>query len=191
VRTGIFSPIIERNTLIPASREKMFSPLDDRQTKVQFNIYQGESRDVAANIPLGSIEIPVPPGRASETAVNVRFTYDINGLLEVDIHIPQTGERRELVIMDDETRISPEDLRRRRDALAKLKIHPRDEDVNRALVARAERCYEQSLGEKREFVGKCLSQFLTVLEGQDPRAIEHARKKFGEALDSVEGETFL
>jgi molecular chaperone HscC len=191
LRTGIFAPIIERNSLIPTSREKTFSPIDDRQTKVQFNIFQGESRDVASNIALGSVEIPVPPGRASETAVNVRFSYDINGLLEVDVHIPLTGERRELVIMDDETRISPDELQRRREALAKLKVHPREEAVNRALVARAERCFEQSLGEKREFVNRCLSQFLTVIESQDPRAIDHARKQIGAALDELEGETFL
>jgi molecular chaperone HscC len=191
LRTGIFAPIIERNTLIPASREKSFSPLDDKQTKVQFNIYQGESRDVAANIALGSVSIPVPPGRASETQVNVRFSYDINGLLEVDVHIPQTGERRELIITDGEARISPEELQRRRDALAMLKVHPRDEDLNRAMVARAERCYEQSLGERREYVSRWLSQFLSVIESQDTRAIEHARKQFGEALDSLEGETFL
>jgi len=70
-------------------------------------------------------------------------------------------------------------------------IMMRDEDANRALVARAERCYEQSLGEKREYVSRWLSQFLAVIEGQDPRAIEHARKQFGEALDTLEGETFL
>jgi molecular chaperone HscC len=191
VRSGIFSPIIERNTLIPASREKSFSPIDDRQNQVQFSIYQGESREVSANIALGSVSIPVPPGRASETVVNVRFTYDINGLLEVDVHIPQTGERRELVIMDDEARISPEELQRRREVLARLKVHPRDEDVNRALVARAERCFEQALGERREFVGRGLSQFLAVIESQDLRAIEHARKQFGAALDALDGETFL
>ena len=45
LRSGIFAPIIERNTLIPASRERPFSPLDDQQTQVIFQIYQGESRN--------------------------------------------------------------------------------------------------------------------------------------------------
>src|SRR5262245_6116592 len=191
LRSGIFTPIIERNTLIPASREKPFSPIDDRQAHVQFTIYQGESRNVNDNIALGTVLIPVPPGRASETQVNVRFSYDINGLLEVDVHVPQTGERRELVIMDDETRISAEELQKRRDALAKLKVHPRDDDANRALIARGERCYEQSLGERREFVARCLSQFAAVIESQDLRAIEHARVQFSQALDTIDGETFL
>jgi len=81
LRSGIFAPIIERNTLIPASRERSFSPVDDQQTKVTFTVYQGESRNVNDNIALGNVSIPVPPGNASQTQVNVRFSYDINGLL--------------------------------------------------------------------------------------------------------------
>jgi len=191
MRHGIFEPIIERNTLIPASREKGFSPVDDKQTEVRFTIYQGESRNVSENIALGAVSIPVPPGRATQTLVNVRFSYDINGLLEVDVHIPQTGQRRELVIMDDETRIAPDEIKRRREALAALKVHPRDDAANRALIARAERLYEQSLGAKREFITRCISQFSEVIEGQDPRAIEHARAQFTKALDTLDGETFL
>jgi molecular chaperone HscC len=191
LRTGIFAPIIERNTLIPASRERAFSPLDDRQAVVEFQIFQGESRNCSDNIPLGKVSMPVPAGRASQIAVNVRFTYDINGLLEVDVHVPETGQRRELTIIDDETRIAPDELARRREALAELKVHPRDDAANRALIARAERCYEQSLGERREFIARCLDQFAAVLESQDPRNIQRAREQFGKALDSLEGETFL
>jgi molecular chaperone HscC len=191
LRSGIFAPIIERNTLIPASRERPFSPIDDRQTAVEFRIFQGESRNCADNISLGKVSIPVPPGRASQLAINVRFTYDINGLLEVDVHVPETGQRREIVIMDDETRIAPDELARRREALADLKVHPRDDAMNRALIARAERCYEQSLGERREFIARCLDQFAAIVEGQDPRAIQRAREQFSKALDSLDGETFL
>jgi molecular chaperone HscC len=191
LRSGICAPIIERNTLIPASRERPFSPIDDRQTQVIFQIYQGESRNCSDNIALGTVNIPVPPGRASQTLVNVRFSYDINGLLEVDVHVPETGQRRELVIVDDDTRISSDELARRREALAGLKVHPRDEAANRALIARAERCYEQSLGERREFIARCLDQFAAVIEGQDPRNIQRAREQFSKALDSLEGETFL
>jgi molecular chaperone HscC len=191
IRAGVFQPIIERNTLIPASREHPFSPVDDKQTKVEIDIYQGESRNCSDNIALGSVSIPVPPGRASQTTVNVRFSYDINGLLEVDVHVPQTGERRELVIVDDEAKLAPEEISQRRAALASLKVHPRDDAGNRALIARAERCFEQSLGERREFIGRCLNQFLSVVESQDTRAIQKAREQFGKALDSLEGETFL
>jgi molecular chaperone HscC len=192
LRNGIFAPIIERNTVVPASRERVFAPLDDTQRTVEFGIYQGESPKVADNIRLGQLVIPLPPGgRSRELAVHCRFTYDINGLLEVDLHVPATGERRELVITDNDASMSDDEVKRRREALAKLKVHPRDQEANRTVIARAERCYEQALGERREIVAQCLSQFITAVEGQDPRAIDAARDKISRDLDGIEGETFL
>jgi molecular chaperone HscC len=191
VRTGIFQPIIERNTVIPASREHMLVPMDDRQKMVELNVYQGESIDVGENIWLGKLSIPVPPGRATETHVSCRFTYDINGLLEVDLFVPMTGERRQLVIMDNESGHDPEVIARRRDELAKLKVHPRDQEINRALLARAERCYEDALGDRRAHIAQAISQFRAVIDGQDPRAIEAACADLTRMLDAIEGETFL
>lgn len=191
VQQGLFAPIIERNTVVPASRERTFSTIADGQRVVKMSIYQGESRKVSDNVHLGKLEIPVPAGRAGEVAVNCRFTYDINGILEVDLHVPATGERRELVIVDDPNAIDPADLERRRKELLSLKVHPRDEQVNLAVVARLERCYEQSLGDRRELIGHWISQFTAVIEGQNPRAIADARAKVTQALDSIEGESFL
>lgn len=191
LREGLFAPIIDRNTVIPASRERSFSPLDDRQSKVEFNVFQGESPNVRDNIALGKVQIPVPSGRATEVQIHCRFTYDINGLLEVDLFVPETNERRQIVIMDSETPMDELQLAKRREELAKLKVHPREQDVNRALMARAERCYEDSLGARREWISGLISRFATVIESQDPRAIEAGREELTRALDEIEGETFL
>ena len=191
LQQGIFAPIIERNSIVPASRERTFSTVTDGQRTVEMNVYQGESRKVSDNVHLGRLKIPVPAGRAGEVAVNCRFTYDINGILEVDLHVPATGERRELVIVDDPDAVDPAELNKRREVLAALKVHPRDEQTNLAMLARMERCYEQSLGERRAMIGQWLSQFAAILEAQNPRAIADARTKLTEALDSIEGESFL
>ena len=189
-RDGIFSPIIERNTAIPASRVKSYSTLQDGQKAIELGIYQGESLSVVDNIKLGQVTMKVPPARAGEIEVLVRFSYDINGLLEVDIHVPKTGERRELVIMDDET-ASMAGLEQRRALLAALKQHPRDADANKAALARASRCYEKFLGETRSYISQITSQFEMVLDKQDPREVEHARGELMKALDALEGETWL
>jgi len=168
----------------------VFSTVQPGQRKVVFNVFQGESRLVADNIRLGQIEIPVPPARAGEIQVEVRFSYDVNGLIEVDVHVPHTGERRQLVIVDDQDG-PPPDLDQRRAVLSALKINPRDQDANRAAGARALRCYELFLGERRAQVAELISRFDTVLDRQDPRAIETARLELTQALDALEGETFL
>jgi len=185
-----FSPIIERNTIIPASRVQYYSNTKANQRTVEIPVYQGESRNLADNILLGQLKVPIPAGPANSVQLEVRFTYDINGLLEVDVHIPQTGQRHELVVADEAVMADAE-FEARRAALAKLKQHPREADANKAVMARAERCYEDSLGEDRAFINGHIGHFQAVLDAQDPRAIEHARTELTQILDRFEGETWL
>jgi molecular chaperone HscC len=187
---GVFSPILERNCVVPASREEVFSTLADNQTVVTFPIYQGESRWVKDNVHLGSVTIPVPRARAGMVQITCRFSYDINGLLEVDLHVPESGAREQLVIVDREG-VSPEQLEARRAELAKLKVHPRESDAIRAVLARAGRCYENAIGEERDYIGRLISQFEDVLAQQDTRACEHARVELNKLLDGLEGQGFL
>lgn len=191
LQEGIFAPIIERNTVVPASREKRFSTLQDNQREVVFNVYQGESRRVADNVHLGVIGLAVPPRPRGAVTIDVRFTYDINGLLEVDVKSPETGETRQLVVVDAEVDMASGEMKRRRDELAALKIPPRDTALNRAALARAARCYEQFVGDKRAQIGRLTGHFEAVLDRQDPREIEIAREEFMKALDEIDGERYL
>jgi molecular chaperone HscC len=182
----IFSPIIERNTLIPCSREKSFSPLRDNQTAVHFEIYQGESRHVSNNIKLGAIEIDIPSKKAGEISLNVRFTYDIDGLLEVDVLVPETNRRKNLLIQGNSHQYDEKELEKRRAFLATLKVHPRDQAENRALLARAERMYEENLGETRDYIGRCIAAFQNTLESQDAHLAARGRTDLEERLACVD-----
>ena len=186
---GLFSPIIERNTVIPASREHSFSTLQDNQKTVLFGVYQGESRLVRDNVEIGKIEVPVPRAPAGQR-LDVRFSYDVSGLLEVDILVAKTGVRHQLVI-NDGLAGDPSTLEKRRAALAAIKTHPREEEANRAAMARGERAYENALGYDREAIGMVIVQFQGVIDAQDPRAIAAARDQFHAALDQIEGESYL
>jgi molecular chaperone HscC len=135
--------------------------------------------------------VPVPPRRAGEVAFDCRFSYDISGLLEIDVHVPLTDERHQLVILDDKDAISDAEIQRRRSELAGIKVHPRDQDANRAALARAARCFEQLLGEERAGVSQWITQFEAVLERQNPREIDASRVALLQALDTVDGKTFL
>ena len=187
---GVFAPIIERNTAVPVSRSSGFHTMADNQKSVMFGIYQGEARLVADNVRIGQIEVKVPRGPAG-IQVECRLSYDINGLLEVDVFVPSSGEKRQLVITDPEDDIAPAELDRRRAALAGLKVHPRDGEAARATLARAERCWQDFLGDKRDYVGQLIATFQGALETQDPRLAERARIELDDALDGLEGERFL
>ncbi len=83
---GHFLPIIERNSPVPVSRVETIRPVSRTQRQVLCKIYQGESRLTVNNVLLGSIEIEVPL-LAKDRSVDVRFTYDNEGLLEVKTEV--------------------------------------------------------------------------------------------------------
>lgn len=186
LQTGIFAPIIERNTPVPVSRMEWFSTIRDNQREVEFNVYQGEARDVAQNVMLGTTRIAVPPKPAGHVGIEVRFTYDTSGLLEVDVTVPDTGLTKNLIIVDEEDRRTGKDLEASRKALAGLKIHPREEAENVALMARAERCYESFTGQVRTMIGEWITDFRGALDRQDKRVIAEARAQLAQALDRLE-----
>ncbi len=187
----IFAPIIERNTPVPVSRTEQFCTLADNQKQVTFAIYQGEARDVKKNVKLGELTVPVPPRKAGEVAVDVRFTYDTSGLLDVDVSVPANGTTRNLVIVDEEDRRSQKDVAESRKRLDKLKVHPRDEAENVAMMARAERAYEGFTGSAREVIGQGLTDFKGALEKQDPRIIADAREGLGQLIDEIDAHSPL
>jgi len=183
---GHYLPIIERNSVVPVSRVKTVNTLQDNQRHVIVNIFQGESRLVKDNIALGELEIQVPPHKAGEVEIDVRFTYDSNGILEADVRIPMTGEAHTLVIENNPGVLSAAEIQERLKALESLKIHPREQQVNTHMVARLERLYQEYLGDARELIGMWASQFQQVLETQDERQIGEVRKRLAEQVDRFE-----
>jgi molecular chaperone HscC len=190
-RSGLFSPIIDRNTPIPTSRMGNYYTIADNQREIQLRIYQGEAREVSGNVKLGEVRVAIPPKPAGHVGIEVRFTYDTSGMLEVDVSVPDTGLTRNLIIMDEADPLTDKQIEERRAALAALKVHPRDESENAAVLARARRAYEGFLGERRDEIGRWISMFESALETQDPRPIKEVREQLVTALDAIEGERFL
>lgn len=184
---GLFLPIIERNTVVPVSRSQDVVTVVDNQLQLLIDVYQGEARLVKDNIPLGQFLIDMPPGRpAGRTGANVRFTYDASGILEVEATVHGTDTKGTLVIEKHAGVLSKEEIKERLDALAKLKLHPREDMRNTALLARANRLFEESLGQPRMMISTAIAQFEAVLARQDPREISKARDDFQTWLDGME-----
>ena len=95
------------------------------------------------------------------------------------------------MIVDEEDRRSQKDVTESRKRLNKLKVHPRDEAENVAMVARAERAYEGFTGSAREVIGQGLTDFKGALEKQDPRIIADAREGLGRLIDEIDAHSPL
>lgn len=186
-----FCPILERNTVIPASRTEKFYTVYDHQTQVEIHILQGESRFASNNVSLGVLSLTVPDGKAGEEEIDITYTYDVNALLEVEARIKSTGETVTKLIKNQENDMTLEEMQTRMQELAYLKIHPREKEANKVLLLRGERLYEETTGELREQLEAVTRQFERILDRQDPDRIEEARKDYEEALDWIEEELWL
>lgn len=188
---GYFLPIIERNSTVPVSVERSVVTASDNQQVVRVAIYQGESRLVANNIYLGELEVPVPPGPEGKERVDIRYSYDMNGLLAVDVTVASTGHKANKVIEQAPGALSAIQKAEALARLDKLKFHPRDQEENRALLARGERVYQSSLGDQRQYVANVLGEFDKVLERQNSQEIAKLRAKVSEMLDQLDRDNWL
>lgn len=186
--SGHFCPIIERNTVIPASRTERLYTAYDNQSKIRVNILQGESRFAVNNLSLGEIIIDVPRGPAGQEAVDVTYTYDINSILEVEVKHVSTGKTVRQIIKNKDNHMTDEEIEARMKELSYLKIPPREQEENKLLLFRSERMYEESVGEVRRKIEHYVLKFENALRKQDPRIISAARAEFKEALDAIEEE---
>jgi molecular chaperone HscC len=180
---GHFLPIIERNTIVPVSRMQRIFTVSDRQQILSIKVFQGEARLTADNVPLGEFTLDVPVKPAGQAGADVRFTYDINGVLEVEATAFPDGVKRAMVIEENPGVLTPEEIGERLAALAALKIHPRDQLENRALLTRADRVYEETLGEHRQYLAAHIARFQSLLERQNAEGIAHARNELNALLD--------
>jgi len=183
---GHFDPVIERNTTVPVSRTKTYTPVRDGLKRLELHVYQGEARLVKDNILLGKLEVPLAGGAAHESGVDVRFTYDVNGLLDVDVTVRRTGESRRLVIEGQPGELDAAALEASLAAMAALKIHPREAVVHRTLLARSERFFQQLRGDARAELGHFIRLFEHALEGQDAAVIDAERRQLAEVVQRLE-----
>ena len=183
---GVFSPIIDRGTVIPASRVRTFATVSDMQTEVEVEVYQGEHAMCKDNQKLGQYKVRGLASKpAGEETFDVRFTYDLNGILEVETTVSSSGKTTALVIEETPGRLSRKEIEQRRQALARLKLHPRDALPNTTAVLRAKALYVELNGPRREMLGAAIAQFLSLLEAQDEAPIRRMREHLNAIVDEL------
>lgn len=175
--------IINRNTVLPCSRVRRFYTASDQQDYVVVEVRQGENTYAQDNLLLGKIEISVPPKPKGKEAVDVRFTYDINGILVVDTRVVSTGVVKTHIISQ---KIPEAELEERVRELEKLKVHPRDLSENQQMMERLEALYQEVYPEQKEQVQQMIRTFEEFLDGQNPRQIQGYRRYLEKAVSVLE-----
>lgn len=175
--TGVFAPILERGTVIPASRAKRFFTMQTNQRVIRVEVFQGERSLCRDNRHLGSLLVEgLPPRAAGEVHIDVRFTYDQNGILEVEV-TPMEGKKRFLVLEHVPGRLGKAEIAQARKNMERLKIDLREMLPNRTALNRADALYAELTGDRRELLGHAIAQFRGALESQDDNLIRITRER--------------
>ena len=182
-----FAPIIPRNTTVPTSKSEYFYTIDDYQDKVNVGIYQGESLNIDDNLFLGNFLIDVPRNIAGKEAINVRFTYDINGILEVEATVVSTGLKKSKLIVNGD--LSEEEKNEKIKMLEEIKIQSENKNKDKLLIERANRIYAEIVNtEIRNHISGYLKKYQMVVATGDRIRIQKAKESFSQFLDKIDPE---
>ena len=191
---GVATPIIERNTTIPARKSQIFSTAAHNQNQVEINVLQGERPMAANNKSLGRFILDgIPPAPRGVPQIEVTFDIDANGILKVTAQDKATGKSQHITITASSGLSEEEVERMKRDAemhaqedqRRKEQVEARNNADNMAY--QAEKALED-LGDKvpedvRSEVTAKVGEVRKVLE--DPNASAETIKQVTEELTQV------
>jgi molecular chaperone DnaK len=127
---SIATPIIERNTTIPAKKSQTFSTAADNQPAVDIRICQGERKMFDDNKLLGNFRLDgIEPSRRGTPQIEVTFDIDANGILHVSAKDKNSGKEQKISI-EGSSGLSDEEIEK---AKLDAEMHA-EEDAKRAEV---------------------------------------------------------
>ena len=96
---GVMTPLITRNTTIPTTKSQVFSTAADNQPAVDVVVYQGERPMAHDNKMLGHFKLDgIRPARRGEPRIEVTFSIDVNGIVNVKAKDLDTQKEQQITI---------------------------------------------------------------------------------------------
>jgi molecular chaperone HscC len=174
-KTGYFVPIIHRNTTIPVSKEQPFQTIAANQREVDVVVYQGEHRRVEQNLKIGQLKVTgIPAGPAGKKFL-VRFTYDLNGILEVEAYLPDSAQKFRTVLTQHASSLDRASLEEAVRKMQSLKYYPREDLVNQRLLRYCERLVGEVSPFQRDELETAIDNFEAAMASGEREAVEYAQ----------------
>ena len=198
---GVMTPLIERNTTIPAKKSQVFSTAADNQPAVTISVFQGDRKMARDNKSLGNFNLDgIPPAPRGVPQIEVTFDLDANGILNVSAKDLGTGKEQKITITAASGLSKEEIEKMRKDAeLHAAEDAKRHEDVetrNKAenLAFQVEKTLKDAgdkiAADKKAPVESALKDLQEALKGPDIAAIKAKEDALMKAMEPVAQEMY-
>lgn len=178
---GVTTKLIERNSTVPTSKSETFSTAADNQPQVEIHVLQGEREMASDNKSLGRFTLDgIAPAPRGVPQIEVTFSLDANGILNVTAKDKATGKENSVTIQDSGN-MSKEDIEK---AQKEAEAHA-DEDKKKREAVDARNTLENAIYQAE----KMPDEFKDKISDEDKKVITDAveeAKKHKDATDKDE-----
>jgi molecular chaperone DnaK len=198
---GVATPLIERNTTIPAKKSQVFSTAADGQTSVEIHVVQGERQMAADNKTLGRFTLSgIAPAPRGIPQIEVTFDIDANGIVNVSAKDKGTGKEANITITastnlsDDEIEKAVDEAKRFEEEDKKRKESVEIKNNADNLAFQTEKQLSE-LGDKisaedKAKVEEKLNALKAVKDGDDLEAIKKATEELTQEFYAISAKMY-
>ncbi len=198
---GVKTPLIERNTTIPAAKAQIFSTASDNQPQVEINVLQGERGMAVDNKSLGRFILGgIPPAPRGMPQIEVTFDIDANGILNVKAKDKGTGKEQSIRIegssglSDEEVEKMKKDAEAHAEEDKKKREKIEAKNIADTLVHTTEKALKEAgdkiKGNDKKLIEEKVEALKKVKDGQDLEAIKKATQELSQAAQKIGQEIY-